>query len=280
MAHAHPRGQALIENTVICATCGVERSNDKLPAECPICADERQYLPADGVQRWADPQQDVAGEVVLREPGLWGINVAKVGIGQQAKVVTTPAGNVMVDVPPVITDDLVDRVRSLGNVVAIIPTHPHMFGCQSLWSEALGGVEVYVARADDGWLGRTPAHLRLIDGDITPVTGVTLTQPGGHFPGSVAVHWTGEDGAGVLLAGDTVMVNPDLASVSFMRSYPNRLPLSGNVALRIAEHLDRFQFDRLYNNFALRIDRDAKSVLAASARRHADWASGVHDDLT
>lgn len=35
-----------------CATCGVERDGANLPDVCPICADERQYLPADGRQRW------------------------------------------------------------------------------------------------------------------------------------------------------------------------------------------------------------------------------------
>lgn len=35
--------------TWICATCGVE--TDSRPEVCPICADDRQYVPSGG-QRW------------------------------------------------------------------------------------------------------------------------------------------------------------------------------------------------------------------------------------
>ena len=65
--------------------------------------------------------------------------------------------------------------------------------------------------------------------------GLTLHRVGGHFRGQAVVEWTaGADGRGVLLAGDAVFPNPDRRSVSFMRSYPNRIPLSGNVVQRIA----------------------------------------------
>ena len=67
-------------------------------------------------------------------------------------------------------------------------------------------------------------------GKLELLPGVTLAQPGGHFPGSAVVHWAaGAEGRGVLLTGDTVFPNPDRKSISFMRSYPNRIPLSGAV---------------------------------------------------
>ena len=38
--------------TYLCATCAVETSGPRTPDQvCPICADERQYLPPGG-QRW------------------------------------------------------------------------------------------------------------------------------------------------------------------------------------------------------------------------------------
>lgn len=266
---------------VQCATCGVEYDASSLPRTCPICADERQYLPPDGVQRWVDPSESTATVgLVEREPGLWGLRVHDgVGIGQQAKVVVTDEGCVMVDVPAAITDDAVRAVRNLGPMRAIIPTHPHMFGLQSAWSEALGA-PVYVSAADAEWLGVRPARLRAWEGELRPVRAVVATQPGGHFPGSSVVHWDGADGAGVLLSGDTIFANPDRSSVSFMRSYPNRIPLSGADALRIADHVARWGFERLYSNFELRIDAGADAVVQASARRHAAWTSGTFDHLT
>ena len=264
-----------------CATCGVERDAAALPEVCPICADERQYVDPQG-QDWTDPAAFAGGiELVDSEPELWRLDVADgVGIGQQAKLIVTPVGSVMVDVPAAITDESVAAVRALGPVRAIIPSHPHMFGVQSLWSQALDGAPVYVAAADAAWLGHRPAALRLWEGTVEPVPGVVASQPGGHFPGSAVVHWAGADGAGVLLCGDTIMVNPDRRTVSFLRSYPNRLPLSAAVVERIAAHVDRYEFDRVYSNFALRIDRDGKAAVRASARRHAAWVRGEFDHLT
>lgn len=43
---------------VQCATCGVERA-EPLPEVCPICADERQFVPSDG-QQWTSPAESAA----------------------------------------------------------------------------------------------------------------------------------------------------------------------------------------------------------------------------
>jgi hypothetical protein len=84
----------------------------------------------------------------------------------------------------------------------------------------------------------------------------------------------------VVLAGDTLFVNPDRETVAFMRSYPNHLPLSGAVAERIAEHVGRYDFDRIYGNFRHRIATGARAKVFASARRHAAWVRGDFDHLT
>ncbi|PWH06238.1 hydrolase [Brachybacterium endophyticum] len=272
----------LPDDVVQCATCGVEYDARRLPGACPICADERQYLPADGVQRWTRPlEHDEDIEVVELEEGLHALRCADgVGIGQEAKVLVVDAGAVMVDVPAAITEEAVQAVRALGPVRAIIPSHPHMFGLQSLWSRALGDVPVWIAREDAAWLGRTPENLRLWEGTQEVLPRVVAAQLGGHFPGSAVVHGEGADGAGVLLTGDTIAPNPDGRTVAFMRSYPNRIPLSGPVALRVAEGAAAFGFERLYGNFAGAILVDARASVLASAARHAAWASGEHDDLT
>ncbi|NDL55650.1 MBL fold metallo-hydrolase [Phytoactinopolyspora sp. XMNu-373] len=265
-----------------CEICGVEYDSASLPYVCPICADERQYLAEDRRQHWVDPA-DYTGriEVFLAEPGLWSVRVGGgPGIDQQAKVIVTEAGNVMVEVPASMTNDAVEAVRALGPLRAIIASHPHMYGLQSLWSRALGDAVVYVSSLDREWLGLTPASVAFWDGEIELVPGVVASQPGGHFPGSSVVHWAGEDGAGVLLTGDTVAVNPDGESLAFMRSYPNRIPLSSSVVLRIADHLERYEFDRIYGNFGRAITHDASARLRSSAQRHAAWARGDYDHLT
>jgi len=276
--------QAPTPERIQCATCGVEHDPRSLPALCAICADERQYLPADGVQRWHDPAA-AAGEerieVAELEPGLHALRVhGGVGIGQEAKLIVTEHGTVMVDVPAAITPEAVAEVRAHGPLRAIVPSHPHMFGLQSAWSAALGDAPVWVHRADERWLGRRPAQLRLWEDEQEILPGVRLLAPGGHFPGSALVRWTGADGAGVLLSGDTIAPNPDGRTAAFMRSYPNRIPLSGAVALRVARAAAAEPFDRMYGNFAGALLHDARAAVLASAERHAAWAGGEHDDLT
>jgi hypothetical protein len=275
-------------NVTVCATCGVEHATR--PRVCAICADERQYLPADG-QRWTtlDELADAGAAVKLTElePGLWGLVVvpALVGIGQQSKLLVTPAGSLLWDPPAFVDDDAVadvlDRAGTAG-VVAVMASHPHMFGVQLEWSRRLGPhVPVLVSRADLDWVARPGPELVAWEGEREVLPGVTITQPGGHFPGSAVVHWAGgAGGRGVLLSGDTIFANPDRVSVSFMRSYPNRIPLSGRVAERVAAHVARFSFDRLYNNFDGVIPRDARDIVVRSARRHREWADGAHDHLT
>jgi hypothetical protein len=267
----------------ICATCAVEHAGR--PEVCAICADERQWVPAGG-QRWTTLEELAAAGhrtvVTELEPGLLGIEADPgVGIGQQAKAVGTPEGVLLWDPIGFLDEGAVARIRALGEVVAVTASHPHMFGVQVEWSRALGGRPVLVAEADQGWVARPDPAIRAWSGTIEVLPGVTLSQPGGHFPGSAIVHWAaGAGGRGVILSGDTVFANPDRASVGFMRSYPNHLPLSAAVAERVAAHIDRLEFDRLYGNFTNVIDTGAREVVRRSAARHAAWARGEHDGLT
>ena len=162
-------------------------------------------------------------------------------------MVRTPAGALVWDPVGMVDDTTASAILADGPVLAVAASHPHMFGVQVEWSRALGDPEVLVAERDMDWVARPDPVIRPWSGKVELLPGVTLTQPGGHFPGSAVAHWAaGAAGAGVLLSGDTIMPNPDRTSVSFMRSYPNRIPLSGAVVERIAQAVEGFEFDRLY----------------------------------
>ena len=268
---------------VICQTCAVEHAA-KVEV-CAICADERQWVPAEG-QLWTTLEELAAdghhAEIANLEPDLHAITTTpSTGIGQQSKLLRTPAGNLLWDPVGYVDAEIADRVRALGDVRAIVASHPHMYGVQVEWSRMLGGAPVLVAEADREWVARPDPVIETWSGDLEILPGVTLSQPGGHFPGSAVAHWrAGAEGRGVLLTGDTIFANPDRTSVSFMRSYPNRLPLSGAVVKRVAEHVDRFDYDRLYGNFDNSIETDAKAIVHRSAQRHAAWVDGDYDHLT
>jgi hypothetical protein len=193
----------------------------------------------------------------------------------------TPTGNLLWDPLGYLDDEAVDRIQALGEVVAVAASHPHMFGVQVEWSRALGGPPVLVSEPDLGWVARPDPVIRPWTGPLEVVPGVTLHQPGGHFPGSAVVHWAGgAGGGGVLLSGDTIQANPDRTSATFMRSYPNRIPLSAAVVDRVTRAVNELAFERLYDNFGHTLAADARAVVRRSADRYMGWVRGDFDHLT
>lgn len=76
-------------------------------------------------------------------------------------------------------------------------------------------------------------------------------------------------------------VSLNRSSVTFMRSFPNRIALSAAVVQRIAATVEELSgFDRLYDNFGGVISADARSVVRRSADRYAAWVRGDYDHLT
>ena len=268
----------------ICETCAVETADvDDPPEVCAICDDERQWVPEGGT-RWttleklrADGTRIVITEV---EPDLWGLRADPgVGIAQQTMVIRTPEGTLLFDAVGYIDDEAVEFVRGLGPTLAVAASHPHMYGVQTQWAEALDA-PVLLADRDSEWLRRTD-RVEFFDDRREVAPGLTLHRVGGHFRGQTVVEWaTGNEGKGVLLAGDAIFTNPDRKTVSFMRSYPNRLPLSGNVVQRLAAQVEGLHFDRLYNNFGAVVPQDAKRIIRYSADRHTAWVRGDYDHLT
>ncbi|HEX4008834.1 MAG TPA: hypothetical protein VHX62_02430 [Solirubrobacteraceae bacterium] len=267
----------------ICATCGVEHADPT--GVCAICADERQWVPATG-QRWTTlAERDAAGtriELVELEPGLVGITAHPgVGIGQQSHLVSTPAGNLLWDPIGYVDDAAVRAVRDRGELLAIAASHPHMFGVQVQWSRALGGVPIMVCEPQLEWVRRPDPAIQAWRGRHEIAPGLALIEVGGHFSGSSVVHWTaGAGGRGVLLTSDTIHANPDRATTTFLRSYPNRIPLSPAVVDRITRAVQGLGFVRLYDNFGRGIDADASAAVRRSADRYIAWVRGDFDDLT
>ncbi|WP_262849532.1 hydrolase [Mumia quercus] len=267
----------------ICATCGVEY-DEPTPDVCPICADERQWVPADG-QHWTTLDDlRAAGQRLVwteREPGRAEITTKPtVGIGQTAQVVTTEHGSLLWDPPGYVDDETATQVLARGPVLAVAASHPHMYGVQAAWGEALDA-PVLVCASDAEWLGRRTERVQLWEDDHELAPGLSLHRVGGHFVGAAVALWSADEtGRGLLLSGDTVFPNPDRRSLGFMRSYPNKIPLSAAVVQAIADRLSGFAFDRIVGNFGNLIDADAKAVLEHSAARHIAWVRGDHDDET
>ncbi len=265
----------------ICAACGNHYpAAASPPTVCVICADERQWVAPSG-QRWttldrlaADGHRSDVREI---EPGLVGIGVEPpVGIGQRALLITSADGNLLWDPPGFLDAAAVRHVSDAGGLRAVSASHPHFYGAIAEWSRAFDA-EILLPEADASWLRHPAAALRTWRDALSVLSGVTLVQCGGHFPGSSVVHWAaGAAGYGALLSGDTIFVTPGEDRVTFVWSAPNRLPLPADAVRGVAAAVRPYDFDRIYGGWWTPVlRRDAKRVVEASARRYIAIMSGV-----
>jgi len=268
----------------ICTACGLEHEDTAEPPPlCEICNEERQFVPLTG-QAWTTSDQLEAGgsqlHSALVEPGLHRLSVVpRVGIGQQALLVQTSAGNLLWEPPGFISDEAVRAVRDLGGVAAISGSHPHLMGAMVSWSQAFRTAPIYVAAADRAWTRRPGPAIVHWSGEASPLPGIRLVQCGGHFAGSSVLHWAnGAEGRGVIFTGDTIFIGPDGRSVSAMRSYPNLLPLPEGAISQILDRLDPLAYDRAYGSFGQVIPAEAREVVRRSLARYVEWSRGEVDD--
>ena len=261
----------------ICVTCGNQYlETGAPPAHCPICEDERQYVNPRG-QTWttlAELQQTSHNVIRPLEPSLLEIATEpKFGIGQRALLVQAAGGNVLWDCVSLVDDATIAALEALGGVSALASSHPHMFGSMVEWSHAFGQVPIYLHASYERWVQRPDLVIHYWEGDSYQLReGVSLHRCGGHFTGSTALLWAeGAGGRGVLLSSDTLHVTPDRRHVSFMRSYPNYIPLSAATVDAIVGRVLALPFDRIYSHFYhLEIESNAKEAINRSAQRYKE----------
>ena len=262
----------------ICDTCGTQHPESPQPPErCAICEDERQFIGFRG-QRWTtlDELRSVRlNRIAEEEPRLFSIwTEPDFAVGQRAFLIQSPGGNVLWDCIPLLDDSTIARIRALGGISAIAISHPHYYTTMLEWSGAFGGVPVYLHESDREWVMRHGETIRFWPGERLPLhDGMTLVRGGGHFEGASMLHWpAGADGRGVLFSGDTIQVVLDRKWVSFMRSYPNLIPLRETKVRAIARSVEDLAFDRIHGAFHPRsVMHEAKKVLARSVERYVKW---------
>jgi len=265
----------------VCTRCGVQYAeNERPPARCAVCEDERQYLGPQG-QQWTTLEaigNDHHNLFRIVEPGITGIGTEPgFAIGQRAMLIQTPEGNLLWDCITLVDDETVATVERMGGLAAIAISHPHYYSAMVEWSRRFGGAPIYLHEDDREWVMRTDPAIVFWKGEELPLMeGATLIRCGGHFPGASVLHWAlGADGRGSLHTGDTISVVADRRWVSFMYSYPNLIPLPPYAVRRIANAVGPYAFDRIYGAFWDHVlESGAKLALTLSARRYVDKVEG------
>jgi hypothetical protein len=264
-----------------CEQCGAQfPDGDAPPVSCPICEDDRQYVNWNG-QTWiAREALSERLKLVWRDDlGILGIGVEPAfAIGQRALLIQEADGCVLWDCVPLLTGAAVEHIRSLGGLKAIAVSHPHFYGAVADWSEAFGGVPIYLHGDDRAWITRPHPAIMLWSGESHRLSDdIVLVRTGGHFAGATIMHWrAGADGRGALLTGDIAMVAMDRRSLSFMYSFPNYIPLNAQSVRRLASAIEPLMFDRIYGAWWGRnIGADAKAAFTGSVRR---YLAAISDD--
>src|SRR5215475_229743 len=239
----------------ICTACGTQYPESAAPPKaCTICAEERQYVPTTG-QSWTTPESLAVrhfNSFRQHADGLIGIGTQPAfAIGQRALLVCTPHGNILWDCISLIDDATVTLIKGLGGLSAIAISHPHFYTTFVEWSRAFGDVPVHLHADDSTWVMRPDPCIKPWQGETCGLLpGLTLVRGGGHFRGGTMLHWAaGAEGRGVVCSADIARVNTDRKSFTFMRSYPNNIPLSENGVRAIGAALAPFPFDRVYSHF-------------------------------
>lgn len=258
----------------VCATCAMQYAAPR--PDCPICEDERQYVPPSG-QQWTTLADLRGGDYRVRieeqAPGVLGIgSEPSFGIGQRALLVPAASGNVLWDCVPYLDDKMVSRLTELGGITAIAISHPHYYTTMVEWANAFD-VPIYLHEKDKQWIGRPDERVVLWSGETYELAdSVTLVNLGVHFDGGTILHWRdGAQGKGALFTGDIVQVNPDRKSVSFMYSYPNHIPERPHIVRHAATLLERLDYDDIYGAWWGRvIIGDGPQVVHRSVERYLE----------
>lgn len=139
----------------------------------------------------------------------------------------------------------------------IVISHPHFYTTWADWSHTFQ-CPVYLSEVDSVWANRKTcreACLNLLTDQTTEILpGVTAIMCGGHFDGSLVLHWEN-----LLFVADTLLMvrsalNPDpakpgVASYSFMWSIPNWIPLDPNKIMQIWRAIQPYDFRATFGVF-------------------------------
>ena len=265
----------------ICTACGTQHAETAAPpAQCVICEEERQYVPPRG-QTWTTLDALQASHMNAfheHEPNVIGIGATPAfAIGQRAVLVRTPGGNVLWDCIAPLDAATIALVKGLGGIKAIAISHPHFYTTMVEWAQPSTRRSTCTAPTAIGSCARTP---RSGTGTARPINCGTASRWSAAAVISPAARCcigpVGAEGKGIVCSGDILTVTVDRKWLTFMRSYPNMIPLSRREVEGIGRAMAPFSFARIYGHYFDRvIMADGKAVLEKSVARYIAAIEGT-----
>jgi glyoxylase-like metal-dependent hydrolase (beta-lactamase superfamily II) len=256
----------------ICSTCGTCYPEASVLETCPICLDERQWVPQGG-QQWTK-KEDLHRKHSIKlnrlHQRLYELEINPVfAIGQRALLVLSDQGNVLWDCIPLLDECTIEFIKSKGGLKAIAFSHPHFYSNMNEWAETFS-CPVYIHQNDEEHIMVKGSNIRLWTGDeINLWDGMRIINIGGHFAGSSILHVPFLSKEGTIICGDTLFLSPSKKHFSAVYSSPNRIPLPIAKIQRIKKRFDNIQFDAFYGYHNIQnLDKDVKDILEISLAKY------------
>jgi len=257
----------------ICTACGTQFPlNSDQPELCPICNDDRQFIPDKG-QSWTTLHElsDNYSVIIKKiNDSLYELRIApSFAIAQRALLVLTPGGNILWDCIALLNEPTIAFIKSKGGLKAIAFSHPHYYSTMNEWAKVFD-CPIYIHQNDEQWIFNRGDHVRLWPGTENKLwDGIRIIHIGGHFPGSSILHVPFLSPGGAVLCGDTLVISPNKKHISVMYSYPNRIPLPLQEMQRIKKQMLSLPFDTMFGYASLQdIYSDTKQLLENSLAKY------------
>jgi glyoxylase-like metal-dependent hydrolase (beta-lactamase superfamily II) len=259
----------------LCVTCGTQFPPDQLlPQLCPICNDDRQYIPETG-QAWMDyTALEKNFEIKMRQwhENLYEFKVSPhFAIGQKAFLVLSPGGNILWDCIPLLDEATIAFIKSKGGLKAIAISHPHYYSTMNHWAETFN-CPVYIHDSDQQWIVYQSKSINLWKGYRKLLwDNIYIMNIGGHFPGSCILHVPALSSKGTVLCGDSLFISRSKRHISIMYSYPNLIMLTKDELYLVLEDMENLDFDTMYGAFDGQVLLgNAKEIFDKSMNRYIE----------
>jgi hypothetical protein len=263
-----------MEQQIICSTCGTYYPEQKEFELCPICLDERQYIPVTG-QSWTKPG-DLYGKHSIKlnklKDRLYELEINPTfAIGQRTLLVLSESGNVLWDCIPMLDEMTVEFIKSKGGLNAIGFSHPHYYSNMNEWAEKFN-CPVFIHQKDEQHIIVKGERIQLWEGDELKLwDGMKIIHIGGHFAGSSILHVPFLSKEGTIICGDTLFLSPSKKHFSVFWSFPNRMPLPLEELKKVKNRFDTIPFDTFYGYQKIQnLETDVKNIFKNSMARYFD----------
>jgi glyoxylase-like metal-dependent hydrolase (beta-lactamase superfamily II) len=258
---------------IICSTCGTQYKETTPRIDgCPICNDDRQYVPALG-QAWTSLpllKKSYSNNITKIYDNLFEIRTTpKFAIGQRAFLIITPGGNILWDCIALLDQPTIDFIKSKGGLKAIVFSHPHYFTTMNVWADEFN-CPVVIHKYDQEWIFQSGNKISLWTGVEKQLwDGISIINIGGHFPGSSILRVPFLSPEGTIFCGDTFQIGTSKKHISVMYSYPNYIPVSLAEIKRIRKQVDQIRFDTVFGAFDnQQILLTGKELLQSSLKKY------------